>query len=410
METVTTEGNIGRQAAMFALGLVSVVILLRDAGYCLRMSSVLAVLMAATASWCAASWLWSIDPGIAGRRLVSTGCLVLAAFAAARILKPRELATMAMLCSAVFLAVGVLTEIALGTFHPGNSSHRLAGTMHPNFQGLNCALLVLTASYLAINSTRHRAILWALTCAGLTGLWMTKSRTPFAALVVAETMFWFVAISWHKKMAALLGAVFVACSLILIAGDSVVDRVVQATLLGRENESEGGALTGRVPLWQELSESIARRPWQGYGFNSYWVPQNIEDISESQQWAVSVAHSAYLDLTLGIGLIGAGLSVGVVLCGLMRAFRLDRAMPNMGFGFIAVLLLLALIHGITESAFANPGFVPLVALSGLAMLALVDPAQYANAQVTRDSVILSNLMRNDSHFLINPLHPPTSNS
>ena len=134
-----------------------------------------------------------------------------------------------------------------------------------------------------------------------------------------------------------------------------------------------------MPLWEELSESIARRPLAGFGFNSFWIPTRIEDISDSQSWAISVAHSTYLDLTLGIGLIGAGMCLAVVLMGFMRALQLNAAQPTMGYGFIAVLLLFALLHGLLESAFANPGFAPLVAQAGLVMLAFVDPREYVEA-------------------------------
>lgn len=133
-----------------------------------------------------------------------------------------------------------------------------------------------------------------------------------------------------------------------------------------------------MPLWEELSDSVARRPLMGYGYSNFWTPQNIEEISESQSWGISVAHSTYLDLTLGIGLIGAGLCLAAVIWGLIRALLLHRDAPAMGFGFIAVLLLFAVLHGLTESAFANPGFVPLVALSGLAMLAFCRPAAVCN--------------------------------
>ncbi|HEY2826132.1 MAG TPA: O-antigen ligase family protein [Pirellulales bacterium] len=366
---------------MFALCAGSVIVLLRSGGYRLQFRSVLGLLMAATAMWCAASLLWSIEPGIGARRLISAGCVALAALAAARILTPRELAASAMICSATYLAIGLFTELALGSFRPWIPSHRLAGTLHPNLQGLNCAVLVMTASYLAWNSTRHRAALCAAVVIGLIGLWLTKSRTPLASLLVAEITVWFITASWRNKLIAGLIAVFVVCSLLLVTGESIFDRIEQTAELGRE-ENEGGALTGRVPLWEELSEAIARRPWQGYGFSSFWISKNIEDVSDSQQWAISVAHSSYLDLTLGTGLIGAGLAVAVTLWGLLQAIRLHCAMPSVGFGFIAVLLLFAMVHGVTESAFANPGFVPLVALSGLAMLAFVDPVQYRKLPAT----------------------------
>ncbi len=195
----------------------------------------------------------------------------------------------------------------------------------------------------------------------------------------------------HKKLAAVLTAIFLGCSLLLIAGDSLVDRVTHMALLGRADEEDGGALTGRVPLWEELSESIAQRPWQGYGFSSFWIPRNIEDISDSQQWAISVAHSAYLDLTLGLGFIGAGLAVAVVLWGLVRAMLLHAAIPTAGFAFIAVMLIFVLVHGFTESAFANPGFVPLIALAGLSMLAFVDPKQYIAFKSAAPEVLTANI-------------------
>ena len=143
------------------------------------------------------------------------------------------------------------------------------------------------------------------------------------------------------------------------------------------DEEEVGALTGRVPLWEELSESVAERPLAGFGFNSFWIPKNIEDISESQSWAISVAHSTYLDLMLGIGLMGASMCVGIVLLGIARSLLLKTSYPTLGYGFIAVLLSFVLLHGLLESAFANPGFAPLIAYAGLAMVAFVDPREYA---------------------------------
>src|SRR5262249_32241608 len=90
MQTVTTEGNIGRQASIFALGLAGVIVLARSAGYRFRLTSPLAMLIIATAMWCVASLFWSIEPGIAARRLIATACVASGALAAARLLKPIE--------------------------------------------------------------------------------------------------------------------------------------------------------------------------------------------------------------------------------------------------------------------------------------------------------------------------------
>ncbi len=379
MEAGAAGGNLIRGSAIFALGLAGLATLFWKGGYSLRIRGPLGLLMLGVVLWSAASWFWSIEPAIALRRLIASGCLALAAMAAAKLLTPRQLAGAALACAVAFLALGGVTEILLGTFQPWRGDYRFSGTLHPNHQGLNCAMIVMAATYLASVSRQHRKALCALAVAGLAGLWMTKSRTPLAALVAAEAVFWFLAASWKQKIAWSMTVIGVACAVMLVADDDLLERAANAAMLGRADEESSGALTGRVPLWEELSESIARRPLAGFGFNSFWIPTRIEDISDSQSWAISVAHSTYLDLTLGIGLVGAGMCMAVVLMGWIRALQLNVAQSAMGYGFIAVLLLFALLHGLLESAFANPGFAPLVAQAGLAMLAFVDPREYVES-------------------------------
>lgn len=377
MQSGAAGGNLTRSAAIFALGLAGVASLLWRGGYRLRMQGLLGLFMLAVVAWSAASLTWSTEPTIAIRRLIASGCIAMAALGAAKLLTPRELAAAALVCAVAFLAIGLFTELFLGTFQPWRGDYRFSGTLHPNHQGLNCTLIVMAATYLAVHSSQRRAALWALAAVGMLGLWLTKSRTPLAALVVAEMLFWFLAASWNAKAAGMLTAIGLVCATMLVVGDRAVETITNAALLGRTDEEEVGALTGRLPLWEELSESIQRRPLTGYGFSTFWIPHTIEDVSDSQSWAISVAHSTYLDLTLGIGLVGAGMCVAVVLMGLTAALVLNARYPALGYGFIAVLLLFGLLHGILESAFANPGFAPLVAQAGLAMVAFVDPREYS---------------------------------
>lgn len=381
MEQGAAEGNVVRRLAIFGLGAAGIASLLAAGGYLLRIRGVMGMLIVFTAGWCAASALWAAEPGFAMRRLIATGCVAAAALALAKRLNPRELAAVALISAASLLALGILVEMALGTWHPWRGDYRFAGTLHPNNQGLNCALLVIAAVELARQIRPWRLAMSGMAVVGLIGLWLTKSRTPLAALVGGEMLFWFLACAWKTKLISALTAVWVVCAALLIAGPTLADRVFDAALLGRNDDEQVALLTGRVPLWEELSESIAKRPLQGYGFNSFWTSARIDEVSQSQSWAISVAHSTYLDLALGVGVIGAGLWIAVALMGLFRSayytWISGRATgPLAGFAFIGVLLAFGLLHGALESAFANPGFVPLVALSGLAMLAFVDPADY----------------------------------
>jgi exopolysaccharide production protein ExoQ len=376
MEQASAEGNVLRKAAIFLLGAASAAAVFWRGGYTLHIRSVTGALIIAAATWCIASWLWAIEPGIAARRLIASGCVAMAALAAARWLSPRELAAVALAGATTFLALGGLVEIALGTWQPWRGDYRFAGTLHPNAQGLGCAVLVMAAVELARQSRRWRTMLCALAAAGFIGLWLTKSRTPLAALIGAEVGFWFLVSPAKVKLIGGLAAIWAICVALLVIGPTVAEHAFDAAMLGRDDNEQVASLTGRVPLWEELSDSIERRPLHGYGFNSFWTSDQIDEISESQSWAISVAHSTYLDLTLGIGLIGAGLWVVVVAMGLLSAARRQVSSPSIGFAFIGVLLTFGLLHGVLESAFANPGFVPLLALAGLSMLAFIDPNDY----------------------------------
>jgi hypothetical protein len=118
METATADGNVIRRIAIFAMGGASIFVLLRHAGFQLRIRGTMAILMLVAAAWCIASWAWSIDRSLSARRLIASSCEALAALAAAKALKPRELALAALVCGLGFFGVGVVAEIANGTFHP----------------------------------------------------------------------------------------------------------------------------------------------------------------------------------------------------------------------------------------------------------------------------------------------------
>ena len=247
MQSGASGGNLVRGSAIFVLGAAGMASLVFSGGYKLRIRGWMSALILALVAWCAASLLWSIEPGIALRRLTASGCLAIAALAAARLLTPRELAAAALSCGTAYLGIGLLTELALGTFQPWRGDYRFSGTLHPNHQGLVCAVIVMTATYLALIGGPHRKALWSLAVAGLLGLWITKSRTSLAALVVSEVVVCFLVIPWKQKIVGTLAAIGLACAAMLLIGDPLIEKIENAALLGRADEEEVGALTGRVP-------------------------------------------------------------------------------------------------------------------------------------------------------------------
>src|SRR5690606_4411617 len=79
----------------------------------------------------------------------------------------------------------------LGTFAPLRTGYRFAGTLHPNQQGINCALLALSAVYLGrVGRTRAgRLTASAALTLAMGFLLLTRSRTSLAAAGIALLLF-----------------------------------------------------------------------------------------------------------------------------------------------------------------------------------------------------------------------------
>ena len=369
MELSTEEGSSTRRLGLIALGLAGAVLAIRRGGRPLRLRGVLAWLCLALVAWCASTWLWAADRPVVLRRLFAEACLVTAAVAAARWGSPRRLAWIALLCTATFLLVGVAAEVSLGLFRFSGGEHRFAGTMHPNDQGMNCAVLCLAALYLARGDQRGRFALLAVAAAAFGFLVLTKSRTSLGAFLVAVAAMQLLATSSQARLKWILGSVFVASWALLLSGGRIADSLAEAALLARE-DSEAATLTGRLPLWEDLWGYVQSRPISGYGYSGYWIPQHISEVSRSQGWAIAVGHSAYLDLVLGVGIVGLALGLPILVLAAGQAAWRETLAPAAGYGFVFAVLVLCACDGVLESNVLLPRFVPLVAMSGVAMLAL----------------------------------------
>jgi O-antigen ligase len=110
-------------------------------------------------------------------------------------------------------------------------------------------------------------------------------------------------------------------------------------------------LTGRAQLWHAILLSIAKRPWLGYGFSSFWKA-NGESSSVIQvvSWFVQGAHNGFLDLTLDLGLLGLSiLVIGYVILW-HRALRLVRRSTGVVPIWLCTYLAFMFFSNLTESA------------------------------------------------------------
>ena len=245
---------------------------------------------------------------------------------------------MAIVVGGAYLAVGVGAELALGTFRPWSAEYRFAGTIHPNAQGVQLAVLCLASFCLARRRHPRTDVALGVLCRGA-GL----SAVDQVAGVLREPAGGDGRPLARHRLGTRAGAGrFDRGTGGLRRGPGrfllprrLGDRLLGAVMLGREEQSEG--LTGRIPLWNELLGYAQARPLQGYGYPAFWTDKQIDDVSDDMEWTLREAHNGYLDTVLSVGLIGGAILLAIVVVGLARAAAGYRATRRPGPGLPAGL-------------------------------------------------------------------------
>ena len=82
-------------------------------------------------------------------------------------------------------------------------------------------------------------------------------------------------------------------------------------------------LTGRTHLWSLSLKAVARQPWFGYGFRSFWLGMKGASATLVQQlhWSPPSGHNGFLDITLEVGIVGLALFLIGYLLLWRRAFQ-----------------------------------------------------------------------------------------
>jgi glycosyltransferase involved in cell wall biosynthesis len=289
----------------------------------------------------------------------------------AKRLSPREFVWLVFICTVSWLGLGILAELSLATFRPWEEGYRFAGIFHPNDMGFNSALLIMSAVYLSRDLKRGRALLWLVLAIAVLFLFLTRSRTSLGCTVVALTASWLVAANPRRVLIGAGVAIWCAILLGAVFGEKLAEMASEAVVLGRVDD-DMTSLTGRLPLWADLLEYAAERPLTGYGYNGFWTAERMREVAYSQTWAVSIGHSSYIDLLLSVGLIGVVLCLTAMFIAVGRAIVLERKLPRVGYGFMAMILGYTLIGGISETTIGITWFASLFGIGGMCYLTFED--------------------------------------
>lgn len=115
-------------------------------------------------------------------------------------------------------------------------------------------------------------------------------------------------------------------------------------------------LTGRIPLWIVSTVMALRRPWFGYGFNAFWLPDEkiVQKIWHLLLWHPPHAHNGILELWLEIGIIGTALFLIVFAYYVAKALQMMRHSTEPTAAWPLMFLLFLFLANLTETVYLSP--------------------------------------------------------
>jgi exopolysaccharide production protein ExoQ len=363
------EGGVGRRISLICLFIFGLMIFLKSPKRNYLINGRLGWFILFFLYWATISTIWANDIILTSRRLIVLVMFWAIALAVAERVVARDLNILVYYISLIFLLMGICSEIILETFQPLENSYRFSGTIHPNHQGINCCLLIISSICLIDKKKSNQYPFIITAFIGFIFLILTKSRTSFISFVIAIIFYGNIALSNSRKFAILLIVSFLLSINLLFFHEIIFRYLENILMFGREEDIESIlTLTGRISIWKECLDYISNRPIQGYGYGSFWTPEILYKFSMVQGWDVAEAHSGYLEIALGLGVIGVFSYVIILIYGILRSFMLYKETSDKGYVFFTLILIFSFYEGIAESATVTPSFLYFVNIVILSIL------------------------------------------
>ena len=302
------------------------------------------------------SAFWSDDPALVIRRAgtVSATTLFGVYLAARGDLAPLIASLVkvyAIAAVASFVAIALLPQAATVTGDYYTNAWRGAFT-DKNELGMACAEAIMISVYACYRRYGPRWLAGLNIAAFLVLLYGSQSKTP-VVVMMAGLYAAFLVLALRRRSGA--GLVVGYALLVLgFAGAALLAGTWQEALaaLGRD-----ATFTNRTRIWQLALEYIERRPWLGYGYGGFWRADSADAniFWDALGFKTPHAHNSLLELTLGVGIVGAALAALAWLAAIYRTLRVAAAphATHVAFGF--ALLAGSFFENLSEFEFFRPG-------------------------------------------------------
>jgi exopolysaccharide production protein ExoQ len=105
-----------------------------------------------------------------------------------------------------------------------------------------------------------------------------------------------------------------------------------------------------------------RRPWLGYGFNAFWLPDEsyTQRIWHLLGWMPPHAHNGVLELWLELGIVGAGFFLALFVYYVAKSVKFLRQSPDPAAAWPLIFLIFLFLASLTESEFLGSNSVTFI--------------------------------------------------
>lgn len=337
--------------------------------------------------WALSSALWSVDPGESFRRSLGLIGTSMAGLYVASKFEPKQQLRMI----ALVIGLGAVASLVVGALVPSlgvTSDGSWVGVyLIKNTMGRMMALGALAFALLAFSERRHRWGRIALFLLCFTLLILSRSAT---AMVV--TLLILVLLPLHKIL-------YLRASRLLAASAILVPVVVGAVIWVVEYSDEillnlgrTSSLSGRIPLWRIVWDEIMQRPILGYGFTAFWNSWEGQRVSDTVAWDVAVphAHNGFLEIWLGLGIIGLILMLANLTLNFRRAIHAARSHRDIEHLWPMFLLIFTVLYNLTENSLLGVNSMPWMAYGAVSFWLARSAREERTEPVLQPEPVLSN--------------------
>jgi O-antigen ligase len=344
-------GALSRQISIFSLGLFALISLANIKRQRYHVDDSSAWLIIFFLVWALLSIIWAQDQFLALRRVVILYILSFAALVLAAKFSYRECATLALIICSFTLLVSLFTELYLGTFNPGSSEWRFGGILHPVAQGWNCGLLAMSSIALYRSSENRNKFYIFILIIALIFLFLTRSRMSFMTTILCITIFILLtSVLSFKKFIFISNALLcLLCVFYFLFGEIIFKYTFDLMNLERGIEARESlhTFTGRTEIWEVCINYFFEKPFIGYGYNAFFTPQMTIVISHEIGWVPGSPHSGYIELLLGLGIIGLINFLAILFLSIAKSIKLIKL--DTYYAFTALILIWLSLNLITEA-------------------------------------------------------------